>query len=74
MNFELTSEQAALRRTIRDFAEAEIKPHVMEWDEAQHFPTEILRTLGQLGALGAIFPENLGGADLGYIDYAIIIE
>ena len=74
MDFELTSDQLALGRTIREFAEAEIKPHVMEWDEAQHFPTEILRSLGQLGVLGAIFPEELGGAELGYIDYAIIIE
>ena len=74
MDFELTSDQVALRRTIREFAEAEIKPQVMEWDEAQHFPTGILRSLGNLGVLGAIFPEDLGGADLGYIDYAIIIE
>jgi alkylation response protein AidB-like acyl-CoA dehydrogenase len=74
MDFDLTSEQTALRRTIREFVEAEIKPHVMEWDEGQHFPTEILRSLGQLGALGAIFPEDLGGAELGYIDYAVIIE
>jgi alkylation response protein AidB-like acyl-CoA dehydrogenase len=74
MDFDLTSDQAALRRTIREFAEAEIRPHITEWDESQHFPTEILRTLGQLGALGVIFPEDLGGADLGYVDYAIIIE
>ena len=74
MDFGFTPEQDQLRRTIRAFAEAEIKPHVMEWDEAQHFPTEILRALGELGALGAIFPEELGGSDLGYIDYSIIVE
>jgi len=74
MQFELTAEQTALRRVVREFAEAEIKPHVLEWDERQDFPSTVLRGLGQLGALGVIFPEDLGGADLGYIDYAIIIE
>jgi alkylation response protein AidB-like acyl-CoA dehydrogenase len=74
MHFELTAEQTALRRTIREFAEAEIKPHVLTWDEQQDFPSTVLRGLGQLGALGVIFPEDLGGADLGYIDYAIIME
>ena len=59
---------------MREFAEAEILPHVMEWDEAQTFPSEVIRHLGQLGYMGAIFPEELGGAGLGYIDYSIIIE
>jgi hypothetical protein len=46
----------------------------MEWDEAQTFPSEVIRKLGQLGYMGAIFPEELGGAGLGYIEYATIIE
>ncbi len=59
---------------MREFAEAEIAPHVMEWDEDQIFPLEVIRKLGKLGYMGAIFPEDLGGAGLGYIEYSIIIE
>ena len=59
---------------MREFAEAEILPHVMEWDEAQTFPLETIRKLGQLGYMGSIFPEELGGAGLGYVEYSIIIE
>jgi alkylation response protein AidB-like acyl-CoA dehydrogenase len=74
VDFEYTPEQIQLRKAVREFAEAEIAPHVMEWDEAQHFPHEVVRKLGSLGYMGAIFPEELGGAGLGYIDYSIIIE
>ncbi len=74
MEFAYTPDQAALRKHVRDFAEAEIGPHVMEWDEAQTFPLAVVKKLGQLGYMGAIFPEDLGGAGLGYIEYAIIIE
>ena len=74
MDFEYTPEQIHLRKAVREFAEAEIGPHVMEWDEAQQFPHEVVRKLGCLGYMGAIFPEALGGAGLGYIDYSIIIE
>jgi alkylation response protein AidB-like acyl-CoA dehydrogenase len=74
VEFEYTPEQVQLRKSVREFAEAEIAPHVMEWDEAQTFPSEVIRKLGQLGYMGAIFPEELGGAGLGYIDYSIIIE
>jgi alkylation response protein AidB-like acyl-CoA dehydrogenase len=74
MEFEYTQEQIQLRKTVRDFAETEIAPHVLEWDEDQIFPLEAIKKAGQLGFLGAIFPEELGGAGLGYIDYAIIIE
>jgi alkylation response protein AidB-like acyl-CoA dehydrogenase len=74
VEFEYTPEQLQLRKAVREFAEGEILPHVMEWDEAQTFPLEVVRKLGQLGYLGAIFPEDLGGAGLGYIEYAIVIE
>lgn len=74
MNFDYTPEQVELRKTVREFAEAEIAPHVMEWDEAQTFPLEVVRKIGELGYLGTIFPEELGGAGLGYIEYAIVIE
>jgi alkylation response protein AidB-like acyl-CoA dehydrogenase len=74
MQFEFTPEQIQLRKTVREFAEAEIGPHVLQWDEEQIFPLEAIKHAGRLGFLGAIFPEELGGAGLGYIDYAIIIE
>src|SRR5580692_8546823 len=74
MDFGYTPEQNQLRATIRSFAEAEIKPHVMEWDESQVFPLDVFRRLGRLGVLGAVFPEELGGAGYSYIDYSIIME
>src|SRR6187549_1065245 len=74
MDFEYTPDQLALRKAVREFAEAEIAPHVMEWDEAQKFPAEVVKKLGELGYMGAIFPEDYGGAGLGYIEYSIIIE
>jgi alkylation response protein AidB-like acyl-CoA dehydrogenase len=74
MEFELTEDQQQIRRAVREFAEAEIRPHVMEWDEAQYFPKELFAKLGELGLTGVIFPEEYGGAGLGYIEYAIVIE
>lgn len=74
MEFSYTQDQVELRKHVRDFAEAEIGPHVLEWDESQTFPLAVVKKLGQLGYMGAIFPEELGGAGLGYIEYAIIIE
>ena len=74
MTFDYTADQVQLRKAVREFAEGEIAPHVMEWDEAQTFPLEVVRKLGKLGYMGAIFPEELGGAGLGYIEYAILIE
>jgi hypothetical protein len=74
MDFRLTDDQQLLRRTIREFAEAEIGPHVMEWDEAQHFPAELVPKLAALGLMGIQFPESLGGAGLGAVDYCICIE
>ncbi|MGI8989593.1 MAG: acyl-CoA dehydrogenase family protein [Bryobacteraceae bacterium] len=74
MDFEYTPEQIQLRREVRAFAEAEIGPHVLEWDEQQIFPMEVVKKLGSLGYMGSIFPEELGGAGLGYIEYAIIVE
>jgi hypothetical protein len=74
VDFSLTSEQQQLRKTVRAFAESEIAPHVMEWDENSTFPSEIIPKLADLGLLGVIFPEEYGGAGMGYIEYAIIIE
>ncbi len=74
MEFSFTEEQQQLRRSVREFAEGEIAPHVMEWDEASHFPMEIIPKLAEMGLLGVIFPEQYGGAGLGYIEYALAIE
>ncbi len=59
---------------VREFAQSEIAPHVMEWDEAQIFPREISRKLGELGLMGIIFPEAYGGAGLGYLEYVNVID
>jgi alkylation response protein AidB-like acyl-CoA dehydrogenase len=74
MDFRLTDEQEILRRTVREFAEAEIRPHVMEWDEAQHFPMDLLPKLAALGLTGIQFPEEYGGAAMSSVDYCICIE
>ena len=74
MEFGYTPEQQQLRKAIRKFTETEIKPHVMEWDETQEFPTELFRELGRMGVLGAVFPEELGGSGYSYIDYSIVVE
>lgn len=74
VNFTFTDEQNQLRRSVREFAEGEIAPHVMEWDEASHFPLEIMPKLADMGLLGILFPEQYGGAGLGYIDYVIAVE
>src|SRR5258708_19353083 len=74
VDFSFTDEQQQLRRSVREFAEAEIAPHVMEWDEASHFPMEIMPKLAEMGLLGVIFPEKYRGADLVYIDYLLPIE
>jgi alkylation response protein AidB-like acyl-CoA dehydrogenase len=74
VEFSVTDEQHQLRRTVREFAEGEIAPHVMEWDEASKFPLEIIPNLADMGFLGVVFPEKYGGAGMGYVEYAIIIE
>ncbi len=74
MNFELNEEQLQIKYSVREFAESEIRPHVMEWDESQHFPVELRPKLAELGLLGVLFPEEYGGAGMGYVEYATIIE
>jgi alkylation response protein AidB-like acyl-CoA dehydrogenase len=74
MDLRLTPDQELLRRSIREFAEAEIRPHVMEWDEAQHFPPELRPKLAALGLMGIQIPEEFGGAAMSAIDYCICIE
>ena len=74
MDFRLSDEQQLLRHTVREFAEAEIRPHVMEWDEAQHFPMDLLPKLADLGLTGIQFPDEYGGAAMSAVDYCICIE
>lgn len=74
MDFRLSDDQVLLRRTVREFAEAEIRPHVMEWDEAQQFPASLLPKLASLGLMGIQFPEEFGGAGMSALDYCICIE
>ena len=74
MDFELNEDQQQIRSSIREFAEAELRPHVLEWDESQHFPVELLPKFAQLGITGVIIPEEYGGAGMGYIEYVTIME
>ena len=73
-NLKLTEEQTLMRDTIRDFADKTIRPVIMEFDEAQKFPTDIMHQLGDMGFLGILIPEQYGGAGLGYIEYVLVIE
>jgi len=74
VDFSFTEEQKQLRKSVREFAEGEIAPHVMEWDEVSHFPAEILPKLADMGLMGVIFPEDYGGAGMGYVEYVTVIE
>jgi alkylation response protein AidB-like acyl-CoA dehydrogenase len=74
MDFRLTDDQELLRRSVREFAETEIRPHIVEWDNAQHFPTELIPKLAGLGLMGIQFPEEYGGAGMSSIDYCICVE
>jgi alkylation response protein AidB-like acyl-CoA dehydrogenase len=74
LDFQFTTEQQDLRKTVREFAENEIRPNVMKWDEESHFPMETIKELGRMGLMGTIFPVELGGAGMGYLEYVIAIE
>jgi alkylation response protein AidB-like acyl-CoA dehydrogenase len=74
MDFRLTEDQQILRRSVREFAEAEIRPHVMEWDEAQQFSSDLVPKLAGLGLTGIQLPEEYGGSGMTALDYCICIE
>src|SRR5829696_7845254 len=74
MDFELNEEQLQVKMSVREFAEGEIAPHVREWDETQKFPAELVPKLAAQGFMGVIFPEEYGGAGMGYVEYVAIIE
>ena len=74
MDFQLNDEQLHLKKSVREFAEREILPNVMKWDEAGEFPLATIKELGKLGMLGTIFPPEYGGAGMGYVEYVTVIE
>jgi alkylation response protein AidB-like acyl-CoA dehydrogenase len=74
MDFRLTEDQEILRRSVRQFAEAEIRPHIMEWDEAQQFSMDLLPKLASVGLTGIQLPEAYGGSGMSAVDYCICIE
>ncbi len=73
-DFALTENQQMVARMVRDYAEKHIRPHVMEWDEAQYFPIELFKQLGNLGLMGVLVPEEYGGSGFGYLEYVIVIS
>ena len=74
MDFLLNEEQQQLKKTVREFAEREIAPNVMKWDEAGDFPLATVKELGKLGLLGTVFPPEYGGAGMGYVEYVTAVE
>lgn len=74
MNFQPSETTLHVAAAARDFAEQHIRPYVMEWDEAQHFPVDTFRAMGQLGMMGVLVPHEYGGAGLGYFEYNAIIQ
>ena len=74
MDFQLNEEQLQLKKSVREFAESEIAPNVRKWDEAAEFPLSTLKEIGKLGLMGVVFPPDLGGAGMGYVEYVTAIE
>lgn len=72
-NFSETETQQSVKAMVRDFAEKNIRPNIMEWDEAQHFPVNLFKQLGELGLMGVLVPEEYGGSGLGYQEYVDVI-
>ncbi len=74
MDFKPTENQEMIAQTVRDFAEKNIRPFLMDWDESQTFPIEVFKKLGELGLMGVLVPEEYGGAGLGYFEYVTAIQ
>src|SRR3569833_1247938 len=73
-NLAIDDNQKMIGQMARDFAEKHIRPHVMEWDEAQHFPVELFKQYGELGMMSVLVPEEYGGSGLGYLEYVSLIS
>jgi alkylation response protein AidB-like acyl-CoA dehydrogenase len=74
LDFSLSDEQQLLKKTVRDFAETELRPHLREWDEKQEFPRAVFTKLGELGLMGVTWPAEFGGSALGTVDWTIVLE
>lgn len=74
MDFSYNETQKMIAQSIRDFAEQHIRPNIMEWDESQTFPVELFHKLGEMGFMGVLVPEELGGSGLGYHEYITVVE
>jgi alkylation response protein AidB-like acyl-CoA dehydrogenase len=74
MNFEYNETQSMIAQSIKDFAEKNIRPNIMEWDEAQIFPVPLFKQLGEMGFMGVLVPEEYGGSGLGYHEYITVVE
>ena len=74
MNFKQTETQALIRQSAKDFAEKNIRPHVMEWDENQHMPRDLFRKMGEQGFMGILVPEEFGGSGMGYFEYSAVVD
>lgn len=74
MNFEYNETQSMIAQSIKDFAEKNIRPNIMEWDEAQIFPVDLFKKLGEMGYMGVLVPEEYGGSGLGYHEYITVVE
>ena len=74
MNFVPSENHQMIKQMVRDFAEKEIRPHVMEWDEAQHLPLDLFKKMGEHGFMGVLVPEEYGGAGLGYFEYVTVVS
>lgn len=74
MNFDYNETQLMIAQSIKDFAEKNIRPNIMEWDEAQIFPVQLFKQLGEMGYMGVLVPEEYGGSGLGYHEYITVIE
>ena len=74
MNFDYNETQSMIAESIKDFAAKNIKPYIMEWDEAQIFPIPLFKKLGEMGYMGVLVPEEYGGSGLGYHEYITVVE
>lgn len=74
MNFDLTENELMIQQMAKDFAEKEIRPHFMKWDETQEFPVDLFKKAGELGLMGVLVPEEYGGSGMGYFEYIMVIR
>jgi alkylation response protein AidB-like acyl-CoA dehydrogenase len=74
MNFDLSENELMIKQMVKDFAEKEIRPNIMKWDESQEFPVELFKKAGKLGLMGILIPEEYGGSGMGYNEYIMTIR